>query len=92
MGDASTPDAVRFDGPFPKSVVARFDQPDASSDAGAVLLRAVDERLGSTRSPAGALSDRRQGSKVQHSLHDVLRRRIYGIACGRRGEVSRAAD
>jgi hypothetical protein len=82
VGDASTPDAVRFDGLFPNLVVAQFDQPDSSSDAGAVLLRAVDERLGLTRSLAGALVDRRQGGKVQHSLHDVLRQRVFAIACG----------
>ena len=27
-----------------KPIVARFDQPQASSDGGAVLLKAVDER------------------------------------------------
>lgn len=82
MDEVSTPGAVRFDGLFPQPLVAWFDQPDSSSDAGAVLLRAVDERLGLTQSLAGALCDRRQGSKVQHSLEDVLRQRIYGIACG----------
>lgn len=80
--EVSTPGAVGFVGLFPQPLWARFDQPDSSSDAGAVLLRAVDERLGLTRSLAGALSDRRQGSKVRHSLQDVLRQRIYGIACG----------
>jgi len=73
---------VVFDGLFPKLVVARFDQPDSSSDAGAVLLRALDERLGLTQAMAGALIDRRSADRVRHSLHDVLRQRIYGIACG----------
>jgi hypothetical protein len=82
VGDASTPDAVRFDGLFPQPLLARFEQPDSSSDAGAVLVRAADERLGLTRALAGALVDRRQGGKVQHSLHDVLRQRTFGIACG----------
>ncbi|MDA0700644.1 MAG: IS1380 family transposase [bacterium] len=62
--------------------MARFDQPDSSSDAGAVLLSALDERLGLTRALAGALTDRRSADRVRHSLHDVLRQRIYGIACG----------
>ncbi len=79
MGDASMPDAVRFDGLFPNLVVAQFDQPDSSSDAGAVLHRTVDERLGLPRSLAGALTDRRQGSKVQHSPHDVPRQRPFAI-------------
>ena len=29
-----------------KPIVARFDQPQASSDGGAVLVKAVDDRLG----------------------------------------------
>ena len=82
MLDAITPQPVPFDGLFPKLLVAVFDQPDSSSEAGAVLVRAVDERLGLTRSLAGALIDRRQASKVLHSLPDVLRQRIYAIACG----------
>jgi hypothetical protein len=82
VDDASTLGAVRFDGLFPQPLVARFDQPDSSSDVGAVLVRAADERLGLTRALAGALTDRRQGSKVQHSLPDVLRQRVFAIACG----------
>ena len=31
-----------------KPIIARFDQPHASSDGGALLLKAVDERLGLT--------------------------------------------
>ncbi len=80
--DASTPDSVRFDGLFPQALIARFDQPDSSSDAGAILLRAADERLGLTRAMASALVDRRQATKVQHPLRDVLRQRVHAIACG----------
>ncbi len=81
-GVASTLDAVRFDGSFPQPLVARFDQPDSSSDAGAALVRAADEWLGLTRSLAGVLTDRRQGSKVQHSLPDVLRPRVRRANAG----------
>ena len=31
-----------------KSIIARFDQPQASSDGGAILLKALDDRLGLT--------------------------------------------
>ena len=31
-----------------KPIIARFDQPQASSDGGALLLRLVDDRLGLT--------------------------------------------
>jgi hypothetical protein len=63
-------------------VVARFDQAHASSDGGAVLLKALDDRLGVTRRLAASLTDRRQPGKVQHELIELVRQRVYGIACG----------
>src|SRR5215510_2133878 len=56
-----------------KPIVARFDQPHASSDGGAVLLKRVDDRLGLTWRLAGAIRDRRQPGKV------AIR---SGICCG----------
>src|SRR3989475_2983656 len=65
-----------------KPIVARFDQPQASSDGGAILLKAVDDRLGLTWRLASALRDRRQPGKVMHPLRDLLRQRVFGLACG----------
>lgn len=65
-----------------KPIIARFDQPQASSDGGAILLKAVDDRLGLTWRVASALRDRRQPGKVAHSLRDLLRQRVFGVACG----------
>jgi len=67
---------------IPKPIIARFDQPQASSDGGAVLLKAVDEHLGLTWRLASALRDRRQPGKVAHPLRDLLRQRVFGLACG----------
>jgi hypothetical protein len=63
-------------------VVAKFDQAYASSDGGAVLLKGLDDRLGVTERLAGSLIDRRQPGKVQHELIELVRQRVYGIACG----------
>ena len=63
-------------------VVARFDQAHASSDGGAVLLKAIDERLGLTQRLAAGLTDRRQAGKVEHELLELVRQRVFGIACG----------
>ena len=82
MNDASAFVTVRFDGLFPKPLFARFDQPYSSSDAGAVLLRAVDERLDLPRALAHALGDARDPNRVRHGLGDVLPQRIFAIACG----------
>jgi len=43
-------------GSFPKPAVACCDQPDSSSDAGWMLLRALDERLALRGVMAGALA------------------------------------
>jgi hypothetical protein len=65
-----------------KPILARFDQPHASSDGGALLLKMADERLGLTWRLASAIRDRRQPGKVAHPLRDLLRQRVFGLACG----------
>ena len=49
---------------LPQPILARFDQAHASSDGGALLLKAVDDRLGVTERLAGSLTDPRQPGKV----------------------------
>jgi DDE family transposase len=73
--------ALPFQG-LRQPVVARFDQAHASSDGGAVLLKALDDRLGVTRRLTASLADRRQPGKVQHELIELVRQRVFGIACG----------
>src|SRR5881296_4308570 len=73
--------ALRVHG-ISRPIIARFDQPHASSDGGAVLLKAVDDRLGLTWRLASAIRDRRQAGKVAHPLRDLLRQRVFGLACG----------
>ena len=63
-------------------VVARFDQLHASSDGGALLLKALDDRLGVTERLARSLRDPRQPGKIDHELIELVRQRVYGIACG----------
>ncbi len=65
-----------------RPVVAKFDQEQASSDGGAPLLKAVDDRLGLTERLAGCLADSRQAGKVRHELIELVRQRVFGIACG----------
>jgi DDE family transposase len=77
-----------------KSVVARFDQSHASTDGGAVLLEALDDRLHLTDQLAACLADRRDPDKIRHPLRDVLRQRIIGLACGYEdaNDAARLAD
>lgn len=82
MRDDITTQPVLFKDLFEKPLVARFDQPDSSSDGGALLLKACDQRLGLTDAIAACVSDTRQPGKIVHSFHDLVRQRVFGIACG----------
>src|SRR3970040_1341549 len=63
-------------------IVARFDQAHASSEGGALLLKAIDERRELPRGLPACLIDRRQPAKVEHELIELARQRVFGIACG----------
>ena len=78
----NTTQSVLFPSLFSKPVLATFDQPDSSSDGGAILLKAIDSQMGLSERLAGCIDDARQPGKVQHSIHDLFRQRIYGIATG----------
>jgi len=65
-----------------KPVQVRNDGGALTSDAGVLLLREMDERLGLTVRLAGCLVDQRERSKVRHQVEELLRQRIYQIACG----------
>jgi hypothetical protein len=82
MSNHNTKQTVLFKELSKKSVVVRFDQEQASSDGGAVLLKACDERLGLSAAMATCFKDNRQSSKVQHSYQEIFQQRMFGIACG----------
>jgi Transposase DDE domain group 1 len=68
--------------PKGKPIVAAFDQPHASADGGAVLLKSLDTQLQLTKQLAGCLVDTRQPGKVQHQTLELVRQRVFGLACG----------
>lgn len=82
MREDTTTQPVVFNDLFGKPVVACFDQPNRSSDGGAVLPKACDERLGLTQAIAACVADTRRAGKVAHRFHDLVRQRVFGIACG----------
>ena len=90
----NTTQTVFFADLFSKPVVASFDQPDSSSDGGAILLKALDDRLRLTERLAQCIQDDREPGKIRHSIFDLLRQRVYGIACGYSdcNDASRLAD
>ena len=82
MTNSTTTPCVLFQDVFRKPLVARFDQEHASSDGGAVMLKAADHRLGLIAALTDSLRDERQPGKVVHGLEELIAQRVYGIACG----------
>jgi hypothetical protein len=76
-----TRQSVLFPDLLKKPLEAKFDQQYGSSDGGAILLKACDERQGLTERLANCIVDARQAGKVEHSISDLVRQRLYGIAC-----------
>ncbi|MBZ5629164.1 MAG: transposase, partial [Acidobacteriia bacterium] len=82
MNDDNTTQCLLFSDIFPKSVVARFDQRQGSSDGGALLLKAADRQYELIACLASCLQDERQPGKIDHSLEELLAQRVFAIACG----------
>ena len=82
MNDTTVPQTVLFPDLFDRPLVASFDQAHASSDGGAILLKAADRSMDLIGPLAEVLADRRDAARVTHSWADVLAQRIFGIACG----------
>lgn len=61
MNDATVPQPVLFPDLCDRPLVATFDQAHASSDGGAILLKAADRALGLITALAQALPDPRGG-------------------------------
>ena len=68
--------------PKDKPVVALFDMPHASSDGGAILLKGLDTQFQLTKRLTACVTDGRQPGKVQHQTLELLRQRVFGLACG----------
>lgn len=83
---ATEPNDTLFPFPLPclrgKKVSAGFDGGNLSSDGGMLLLAKADKRVGLIGTLATAFGDRRQTALARQPIADILRARIYAIACG----------
>ena len=64
-----------------KKITAAFDGGRISSDGGVMLLAQADRRLGVADRLARVIPDGRDPDRVTHLLPDILRARIFAIAC-----------
>ncbi len=65
-----------------RRVEANFGGGDVSSDGGLLLLRKLERRLGLIDAVAGALADPRDPERIEHTLADMLRQRVFGLVQG----------
>lgn len=65
-----------------KELVARFDGGRLSSDGGVVVLREIETRLGIASTLASCLPDARDPARVLHGYDEMIRARMFAIACG----------
>ena len=70
--------------PAPKGrkIEINFGGGSVTSDGGILLLSQIDKKLGLTKNISQHLTDKRDPSKIHHSLLHMVRQRVYGIALG----------
>ena len=79
MGEGKQP---LFEPSFNRAVKVMATDEHLTSDAGLLILREADHRLGLTESLAERLSDPRQGGKVRYPLIELVRQTVYAAALG----------
>lgn len=77
-----TQSSFEFEPHFRRAVVVDFQGGTLTSDAGALLLRQVDRRLGFLRRLAGCFTDFRSPWLTEHGVEQMLAQRVYGLALG----------
>ena len=65
-----------------REVIGRFDGGTISSDAGAVLLREVENRCGIVKRLSGCFRDYRDPERIEHRVEELIKQRVYAIALG----------
>ena len=65
-----------------KKVEADFDGGCLTQDGGMLLLRRAEAAVGVVKRMVAALRDRRHPSYIDHTCEDLLRQRVFQIACG----------
>src|SRR5450631_3013061 len=65
-----------------KKITAAFDGGRLTSDGGVMLLALADRRVGVADKLSCVFPEWRDPSRIVHSLADMIRARIFAIACG----------
>jgi hypothetical protein len=71
-----------FQGPGRRQIVAEFTGGQITSDGGVMLLGEVDRRRRVVERFADCFEDHRDPDRVEHSVEELLRQRLYALALG----------
>jgi len=71
-----------FEPTFNRSIKLRQADPRISDNAGTLLIREADHRLGLTADLAGQLSDDRDQRSIRYTQVELLRQHLYALALG----------
>jgi hypothetical protein len=82
VNDPTIAQSVLFSDLADRPLLATFDQSHASSDGGAILLKAADRQLGLLAALTATVPDARASARVTHGVGDLLAQRVFAIACG----------
>src|ERR1700730_10124570 len=82
LNESTIAQTVLFADVADRPLIATFDQPHASSDGGAILLKAADRRLGLLAGLTATVPAARASGGVTPRFCDVVAQRIFAIACG----------
>jgi len=75
-------DSIDFGRLGRRVIEGRFDGGSMTSDAGVMLLGKLDRQLGLLDAAARCIPDPRNPALITHSVRDMLRQRVYGLAQG----------
>ena len=82
MTTECTPKQIKFAPVVGRELVGSFDADHITSDGGLVLLHMMDQRFGLLRQFAKCFRDFRDRTLIQHSVEELVRQRVFAIACG----------
>lgn len=82
MRTQCTSESLPFQASFRRQVIAQFDGGAISSDGGGLLLKPLEDRTGIVRQFAACFVDHRDPDRIEHTVEQLLRQRVFGLALG----------
>lgn len=73
---------ISFPGFDDYKISAEFADEAVTSDGGILLLREIDRKLGLSKQLAKNITERRDPTRIVHSLQSMLQQRIFGLSLG----------